>query len=38
MTKNVDQDKIRIGVGVYPDFKRIRSFSLLLMPVTRKVK
>lgn len=38
MTKNVDQDKIRIGVGAYSDFNKTRFLSLLLMPVTRKVR
>jgi sterol desaturase/sphingolipid hydroxylase (fatty acid hydroxylase superfamily) len=38
MKKNVDQDKIRIGVGAYSDFNKTRFLSLLLMPVTRKVK
>ena len=38
MTRNVDQDKIRIGVGAYPDFNRLRFLFLLFMPATRKVK
>ncbi|MBU2622821.1 MAG: sterol desaturase family protein [Proteobacteria bacterium] len=38
MIKEADQDKIRIGVGAYPDFNKIRFLSLLLMPATRKVK
>ncbi|MBU1180914.1 MAG: sterol desaturase family protein [Proteobacteria bacterium] len=38
MIKNVDQNKIRIGVGAYPDFIRLRFLSLLLMPATRKIK
>ena len=38
MIKNVDQDKIRIGIGAYPDFNRLRFLSLLIMPVARKAK
>lgn len=38
MTRNVYQVKIRIGVGAYSDFNRLRFLSLLLMPLTRRVK
>ena len=38
LLKDVPQERIRIGVGAYPRFEKVRLRDLLLMPFTRAVK
>jgi sterol desaturase/sphingolipid hydroxylase (fatty acid hydroxylase superfamily) len=36
--KDIDQNKIRIGVGAYPDAEELKFLSLLKMPFTKPVR
>ena len=38
LLKMVDQDRIKIGLGAYRDFAKLRLGSLLIMPLTRPVR
>ena len=38
MKRDVDQDKIKIGVGAYPRFEKLGLWRLLVMPVDKPVK
>ncbi|MBW1849785.1 MAG: sterol desaturase family protein [Deltaproteobacteria bacterium] len=38
LTKNVDQDRIKIGVGAYRKPEKLNLYQLLLMPFTKPIK